>query len=60
MKYLLLYQKLGSNGKNPCVILLFKSWILDSRAKFIIGCFGVIFLGLIWLGAQSSMIICFD
>jgi len=37
---------LGSNGKNPCVILLFHSWILDSRAKFIIGCFGVVFLGI--------------
>ena len=37
--------QLGSNGKNPCIILLFNSWTLDSRAKFIFGCIGVVFLG---------------
>ena len=36
----------GSNGKGVCVILLFKSWVLDTKTKFIVGCFGVVFLGL--------------
>jgi len=32
--------------KDACVILLFNSWVLNSREKFGIGCVGVIFLGI--------------
>jgi len=39
--------KFGSKEKdNICVILLFKSWILNTRTKFIIGCVGVVILGI--------------
>jgi len=31
---------------NECVILLFKSWVLDTKTKFVIACFGVILLGI--------------
>lgn len=37
-----------SSGKSAesCVILLFTSWVLDTRTKFAIGCVGVILLGI--------------
>eukprot|EP00092_Neocalanus_flemingeri_P083625 GFUD01104975.1.p1 GENE.GFUD01104975.1~~GFUD01104975.1.p1 ORF type:complete len:361 (-),score=100.61 GFUD01104975.1:131-1192(-) len=35
----------SGNGKDACVILLFKSWVLDTRTKFGLGCVGVILLG---------------
>ena len=28
------------------MILLFRSWILDTRTKFVMGCIGVILLGI--------------
>jgi len=31
---------------NECVILLFKSWVLDTKTKFVIACFGVLLLGI--------------
>eukprot|EP00090_Calanus_glacialis_P033852 TRINITY_DN5638_c0_g1_i1.p1 TRINITY_DN5638_c0_g1~~TRINITY_DN5638_c0_g1_i1.p1 ORF type:complete len:545 (-),score=136.05 TRINITY_DN5638_c0_g1_i1:1228-2862(-) len=36
----------SGNAKDACVILLFKSWVLDTRAKFGFGCVGVILLGI--------------
>jgi len=36
----------SGNGKDACVILLFKSWVLDTRIKFGFGCVGVILLGI--------------
>jgi len=36
---------ISSNGKGICVILLFNSWILDTKTKFILGCVGVVILG---------------
>jgi len=36
----------SGNGKDACVILLFKSWVLDTKAKFGIACVGVILLGI--------------
>ena len=35
----------SGNGKDACVILLFKSWVLDTRTKFGFACVGVILLG---------------
>lgn len=37
----------SGNSKDVCVILLFPSWILDTRTKFVIACIGVIILGLV-------------
>lgn len=31
---------------NPCIILFFKPWVLDSQLKFAMGCLGVILLGI--------------
>merc|ERR1712240_912287 len=31
---------------NSCVILLFKSWVLDTKTKFVVACFGVLLLGI--------------
>merc|ERR1711934_1351635 len=36
----------SGKAKDACVILLFNSWVLNSREKFGIGCVGVIFLGI--------------
>jgi len=36
----------SGNSKQTCVILLFNSWILDTRLKFIFACIGVIILGI--------------
>jgi len=36
----------SGNTKDACVILLFKSWVLDTRIKFAVGCVGVIILGI--------------
>jgi len=36
----------SGKAKEACVILLFNSWVLNSREKFAIGCVGVIFLGI--------------
>jgi len=36
----------SGNDKDACVILLFKSWVLDTRTKFGFGCVGVILLGI--------------
>jgi len=36
----------SGNDKDACVILLFKSWVLDTRTKFGFGCVGVIILGI--------------
>ena len=41
---MLLLQTSG-DGKDACVILLFSSWVLDTRTKFVFGCVGVILLG---------------
>jgi len=35
-----------ASRKNICVILLFESWVLDTKTKFIIGCIGVVILGI--------------
>ena len=29
-----------------CVILLFSGWVLDTRAKFVLACLGVVLLGI--------------
>ena len=34
-----------TKNQNPCIILFFKAWTLDSKAKFGLGCIGVIFMG---------------
>ena len=36
----------SGDSKDACVILLFKSWVLDTRTKFAFGCIGVILLGI--------------
>jgi len=36
----------SGNPREACVILLFSSWTLDTRAKFAAGCLGVILLGI--------------
>merc|ERR1719495_3034583 len=36
----------SGDGKDACVILLFSSWVLDTRTKFVFGCVGVILLGI--------------
>ena len=36
----------SGNSRDSCVILLFRSWILDTRTKFVMGCIGVILLGI--------------
>merc|ERR1719411_2523790 len=36
----------SGNSRDSCVILLFRSWILDTRTKFLMGCIGVILLGI--------------
>jgi hypothetical protein len=36
----------SGDDKDACVILLFKSWVLDTRIKFFFGCIGVIILGI--------------
>jgi len=36
----------SGKAKDACVILLFNSWVLNSREKFGIGCVGVILLGI--------------
>jgi len=36
----------SGNGKDACVILLFKTWVLDTRTKFAFACVGVILLGI--------------
>ena len=40
---------MSGDGKDACVILLFSSWVLDTRAKFVFGCVGVILLGSYYL-----------
>lgn len=37
----------SGKSKNPCVILLFESWVLNTRIKFMFGCIGVIVLGVV-------------
>ena len=34
-----------TKGRNPCIILFFKAWTLDSEVKFVFACFGVAALG---------------
>ena len=34
-----------TKGRNPCIILFFKAWTLDSEVKFVFACFGVAVLG---------------
>lgn len=34
-----------TKGTNTCIILFFRAWTLDSQFKFIVGCFGVAWLG---------------
>jgi len=36
----------SGNSKDVCVILLFSSWTLDTRTKFVFGCIGVVILGI--------------
>ena len=36
----------SGNAKDVCVILLFSSWVLDTRAKFVLACVGVVLLGI--------------
>merc|ERR1711915_762590 len=36
----------SGDAKDACVILLFESWVLDTRIKFSIACIGVIALGI--------------
>ena len=37
--------QVSGNGKDACVILLFKTWVLDTRTKFVFAFIGVILLG---------------
>ena len=34
-----------TDNYNPCIILFFNAWTLDTRVKFAFGCIGVAFLG---------------
>lgn len=34
-----------TQGTKTCIILFFRAWTLDTRFKFVIGCFGVAWLG---------------
>ena len=36
----------AGDRKNPCIILFFEAWTLDSRVKFIFACLGVMTLGI--------------
>jgi len=38
--------QISGQPDNPCVILFFKVWVLDSRVKFLFGCLGCILLGI--------------
>ena len=36
----------SGNARDVCVILLFSGWVLDTRAKFVLACLGVVLLGI--------------
>jgi len=38
--------QVSGQKNNPCIILFFKSWVLDTPFKFAMGCIGVIILGI--------------
>lgn len=38
--------QISGQPDNPCVILFFKIWVLDSKVKFLFGCLGCILLGI--------------
>ena len=52
-----IFHKTSGDAKDACVILLFKSWVLDTRIKFSIACVGVIALGSISMILLYSKII---
>ncbi len=38
---------ISGNKKNPCIVLFVDAWTLNTRAKFVAGCVGVMLLGIV-------------
>jgi hypothetical protein len=38
--------EISGQPDNPCIILFIKTWVLDTRVKFLFGCLGCILLGI--------------
>ena len=39
------FETTATNKQQPCIILFFKAWTLNTVPKFVLGCIGVAFLG---------------